>query len=174
MPKIIGTCIMGNMKLKVEINNLSTCRVGKDFFIRTIEESLAQSGYDFLRAKPASPAGRNVLVSVALVTPEEIRKLNKKYRQMNAVTDVLSFAEYTSRASLEKAGDKEVFLGELILCYNDIKEYAKLNKKNVQLELATVVSHGLFHLLGFSHGKKMFSLQDAVAKKVVQSFGKQF
>ena len=153
------------MKLVVEINNLSSCRIGKDFFVRTIEESLAQSGYDFLRTK-------NVSLSVALVTPAEIRKLNKEYREKDAVTDVLSFAEYASQKALEKAGEKEVFLGELILCYNDIKEYAKLNKQNVRLELATVVSHGVFHLLGFSHGKKMFSLQDAVAKKVVQSFGK--
>ena len=56
------------MKLLVEINNLSTCRIGEDFFIGTIQEALKASGYDFLRAK-------NISVSVALVRPEEIQKL---------------------------------------------------------------------------------------------------
>lgn len=152
------------MKLLVEINNLSTCRIGEDFFIKTIKETLKRSGYDFLRAK-------NVSVSVALVAPEEIKKLNKKYRQKNAVTDVLSFAEYKSRAALEKVEDKAIFLGELILCYNDIKEYAEINKEDVKRELARVVSHGSLHLLGFSHGPRMFRLQDAVADVAVKTAG---
>ena len=83
------------------------------------------------------------------------------------LTDVLSFAEYKSLAALKKANEKEIFLGELILCYNDIKEYAEMNRRNVKRELATVVSHGLLHLLSFSHGSRMFRLQDAVAEKVM-------
>jgi probable rRNA maturation factor len=152
------------MKVLVEINNLSTCRIREDFFVGVIGKTLKLSGYDFLRAK-------NVLVSVALVRPEEIKKLNKKYRKINAVTDVLSFAEYKSRRSLEKIGDKNIFLGELILCYNDIKEYAQMNKKPVKQELAKVVSHGLLHLLGFSHGSRMFRLQDTVADVAVKTAG---
>ena len=150
---------MEDMKLLVEINNLSTCRIREDFFIRTIKETLKHSGYDFLRAK-------NVSLSLALVKPEEIKKLNKKYRQKNSVTDVLSFAEYKNRSALEKVGEKEVFLGELVLCYNDIKEYAQIYTEPVRQELARVVSHGLLHLLGFSHGARMFSLQKIVADKI--------
>ena len=152
---------MEDMKLNVEINNLSSCRIGEDFFIQIVKETLNLSGYDFLRVK-------NVSVSVALVRPEEIKKLNKAYRQKNAVTDVLSFAEYKSRLALEKVGDKNIFLGELILCYNDIKEYAKTNKEDVRQELARVVSHGLLHLLGFRHGKKMFQLQETAADKIIR------
>ena len=153
------------MKLVVEINNLSNCRIGEDFFISVIKEALKVSDYDFLREKKVS-------LSVALVKPEEIKQLNKKYRRKNSVTDVLSFAEYKNRASLTKVGEKEMFLGELILCYNDIKEYAKMNGQNVKRELALVVSHGLFHLLGFSHGKKMFQLQRIVAQRIVAVAGK--
>ncbi len=149
------------MKLNVEINNLSSCRVREDFFVRIIKETLKLSEYDFLRDKKVS-------LSLALVKPEEIRKLNKKYRQKNAVTDVLSFAEYKSRASLAKIKEKEVFLGELILCYNDIKEYSQNNKQDVKQELATVVSHGLLHLLGFSHSPKMFRLQEGAAQFAVR------
>jgi len=163
--KISETGIMESMKLFVEINNLSTCRIGEDFFIKTIKETLKRSGYDFLRAK-------NVSVSVALVAPAEIRRLNRTYRQKDAVTDVLSFAEYAGRAELEKTGDKAIFLGELVLCYNDIKEYARESGKNAKYELARVVSHGLLHLLGFSHGPRMFRLQEAVADTTTMVVGK--
>lgn len=152
------------MKLLVEINNLSTCRIGEDFFVKTIKKTLKTSGYDFLRSK-------NVSVSVALVAPAEIKRLNKIYRQKNSVTDILSFAEYKSRAALEKVGDKAIFLGELILCYNDIKEYARKNKEDVKQELAKVVSHGLLHLLGFSHGPRMFRLQSVVADAAMRTAG---
>lgn len=165
LPKIPETSIIENMKIIVEINNLSACRVGEDFFIRTIEETLKRSGYYFL-------AQKNVSVSVALVKPAEIKKLNKVYRKKDAVTDVLSFAEYKTQKSLAAVGDKEVFLGELVLCYNDIKEYAKKNKEDVRRELAKVVAHGLLHLLGFRHGARMFRLQDSVADTISAATGK--
>lgn len=144
------------MKLDVEINNLAGARIRKDFLRNAIRETLNASGYDFLRKKSVS-------VSVAIVPPAEIKKLNKAYRKKNAVTDVLSFAEHKNRAALEKIRDKDIFLGELILCYNDIAEYARKNNLKVTQELSKVVSHGLLHLLGFSHGRKMFALQDAVS-----------
>jgi probable rRNA maturation factor len=153
------------MKVLVEINNLSTCRIREDFFIKTIKETLKRSGYDFLRAK-------NVSLSIALLRPAEIKKLNKAYRQKDAVTDVLSFCEYKSQVALEKVRDKTIFLGELVLCYNDIKEYARQSGKDVKQELAKVVSHGLLHLLGFRHGRSMFSLQDLVAGTVTGVVGK--
>ena len=114
------------------------------------------SGCDFL-------AEKEILVSVALVSSEEIKKLNKTYRKKNAVTDILSFCEYKNQKAIREAGDNSIFLGELVLCYNDIKEYALKNQKDFSRELAKVVSHGALHLLGFSHSPKMFYLQEKVS-----------
>jgi len=150
------------MRLNVEINNLSGTRIRKDFFTKTIKETLEASGCDFLQKK-------NISVSVAIVPAEEIKELNKTYRKKNAVTDVLSFSEHKNRVALEKIKDKEIFLGELILCYNDIAEYARKNKLKVSQELAKVASHGALHLLGFSHGKEMFSIQETVAEKIIKA-----
>ena len=66
---------------------------------------------------------------------------------------------------LKKSNEQELFLGELILCYNYIKESAIecTSETDSQKELARIIAHGVLHLLGFSHGKKMFTIQDAVS-----------
>lgn len=128
---------------------------------------MAEAGFEFADDK-AGPA-REIFVSLALVAPAEIHRLNKEYRKYDSVTDVLSFAEYKSAKALKKAVDNPpdggVFLGELILCYTDIREYARKNKIGLKKELANVVSHGVLHLLGMKHGKKMFSIQNKVLNK---------
>lgn len=143
------------MKLTVEINNISGEKVGKKIFSDAIEKTLELSGFEFLAKKKIS-------VSIALVSEKEIKNLNKIYRKKNAVTDVLSFAEYKNTAEIKEDKKAGIFLGELILCYNDIKKFSQKNKINFNEELAGVVSHGLLHLLGMDHGKKMFAIQKKV------------
>lgn len=149
------------MKLTLEFNDQAKSRIGKKIIFRIIQETLARTEY-------AKIVGANFSVSVATVSEEEIQNLNRIYRQKNRPTDILSFAEYKSRRELEKglAEGKKVFLGELVLCYNDIVKYCRSNKLSVSQEVARVVSHGTLHLLNFRHGKKMFQLQDAVARDV--------
>jgi rRNA maturation RNase YbeY len=64
--------------------------------------------------------------------------------------------------------DEELFLGELILCYDDIKEYAQKEELDLEKEFAKVVSHGILHLLGFEHGEKMFAIEQSVADKFIK------
>ncbi|HPN54394.1 MAG TPA: rRNA maturation RNase YbeY [Candidatus Moranbacteria bacterium] len=154
------------MKINLEINNTTHSPIEEKFFEEIAEKTLIAANYDFLNL-PINE--KKINVSVAFVTPAEIRKINKNYRQYDSVTDILSFPEYKSTEDLENEinanNQPEIFLGELILCYNDINEYAKKEGLNFEKELAKVFSHGLLHLLGFSHGEKMFFLQDQVANK---------
>lgn len=120
-----------------------------------VKKTLKAGGLDFL-------ARKYIFLSIAIVSAREIKRLNKIYRKVDAATDVLSFAEYKNAEAIKRAGDKEVFLGELILCYTDIREYARKNKIGLQKELANVVSHGVLHLLGMKHGKKMFAIQEKI------------
>lgn len=134
--------------------------MGDDFFVRVAEKTFAELGLDFLKDS-------NVSISLALVSPEEIRNLNKEYRKYDSVTDILSFAEYENMEEVERNSrensNQELFLGELILCYDDIMKYTQDEGIKFERELAKVVSHGILHLLGFSHGEGMFSLQEKVA-----------
>jgi rRNA maturation RNase YbeY len=55
--------------------------------------------------------------------------------------------------------------GELALCLEIIASQAKKNKVIFQKELAFVLSHGVLHLLGMRHGKKMYEIQDIASSK---------
>ncbi len=145
------------MKINLEINNKSKSPLTKAFLNEIVKKTLSEVDWDFLQKKAIS-------LSLALVKKAEMRAINKKYRQVDAVTDILSFAEYKDEKEMKKSKEKELFLGELILCYDDIKEYAKREKLNLKEESVRVVSHGVLHLLGMPHGKKMFAIQGKVAK----------
>lgn len=143
------------MKLNLEINNKSKSPLAKAFLNKVITETLTEVGWNFLQKKTIS-------LSLAMVGKAEMRAINKKYRRVDAVTDILSFAEHKDQKEIKKSKEGELFLGELILCYDDIKEYAKREKLNLKEESIRVVSHGVLHLLGMSHGKKMFAIQDKI------------
>jgi probable rRNA maturation factor len=148
------------MKLNLEINNTDKSPVKKAFVKKVVLLTLEKSGYLKLAKKSLS-------LSLAWVCEIEIRKINKQYRKKDKATDVLSFCEFENASELKNSAEKDLFLGELILCYNYIKESAKecSSETDLQKELARIIAHGVLHLLGFSHGKKMFNVQDSVAEE---------
>jgi len=81
---------------------------------------------------------------------KEIAKLNKKFRKKNNSTDVLSFP-FHSKKNLKKEvkKEKEIYLGDIIINLNKIKDKKKL--KNFKLEFNKLWIHGLVHLFGFDH-----------------------
>lgn len=149
------------MRLNLEINNTDKIPVKKAFIRKVVLSTLKKSGYLELAKKSLS-------LSLAWVSEIEIRKINKQYRKKDKATDVLSFCEFEDAVQLKNSAESELFLGELILCYNYIKESASECTSEIELqkELARIIAHGVLHLLGFFHGKKMFALQDAISKDI--------
>lgn len=149
------------MRLNLEINNTDKSPVKKTFVKKVIMLTLEKSGYLELVKK-------NLNLSLAWVNEVEIRRINKQYRKKDKATDVLSFCEFEDTSVLKSSTDSELFLGELILCYNYIKESAQncSSETDLQKELARIIAHGVLHLLGYSHGKKMFAIQGTVAEKI--------
>ncbi|OGH71863.1 MAG: rRNA maturation RNase YbeY [Candidatus Magasanikbacteria bacterium RIFCSPLOWO2_01_FULL_43_20b] len=97
-------------------------------------------------------------LSIQFVGEKKIRGLNKKYRGVDKVTDVLSF------------GLEGRDLGDIFICFSQIKKQAKIYQVEVKEELARMITHGVLHLLGFDHQKKveerkMFLLQEKLIKK---------
>ena len=140
------------MKLSLEINNLAKSPVKKPEILRVAENTLKIACSNRITTK-------NMHISLALVDEKTIKSLNRRYRGKNSSTDVLSFAEYKDFLK-SNPEDKDVFLGEVVLCYNDIKQYAKKQKLNFKKEFSKAISHGILHLLGFKHGQKMFQIQE--------------
>ncbi len=149
------------MRLKLEINNTDKSPVKRAFIKKVVLKTLEKSGYFELAEKSLS-------LSFAWVTEMEMRRINKLYRKKDKATDVLSFCEYEDPSELKRSLEAELFLGELVLCYNYIKESVanSTQETDMQKELARIIAHGVLHLLGFSHGKKMFVIQDAVSVEV--------
>lgn len=107
-------------------------------------------------------------VSVHLVSIPEIKKLNKKFRGLDKVTDVLSFS---MREGDQIPAVNEEDWGDIFICPQQIKKQAKENKVSFRNELARMIIHGLLHLDGHDHhepqaARKMFNLQE----KLVSDF----
>ncbi len=89
-------------------------------------------------------------LSVVFVGDKKIRNLNKKYRNIDKSTDVLSFSENDK---------KSFFLGELFLNYLRIKKQAKKYNNTAREELIFILVHGLLHLIGYEDKSDVGSLK---------------
>ncbi|MFD1850243.1 rRNA maturation RNase YbeY [Oceanobacillus bengalensis] len=108
-------------------------------------------------------------VSVNFVTNEEIREINKNYRQKDTPTDVISFAMQESvDGEMEIIGeDLPVTLGDIIISIDKTIEQAEEYNHSFQRELGFLSVHGLLHLLGYDHMEKdeekvMFTKQEEI------------
>ena len=84
-------------------------------------------------------------LSVALVGDREMRPLNAKYRKENKTTDVLSFP--ADPALPAQAG----LLGDVIISVEQAKRQARDRKTSLEIEMVTLLIHGILHLLGYDH-----------------------
>ena len=126
----------------IEINNLTTNPVDEDFLKKIV--SIVLKGEKIVK---------EVELSIALIGPGRMRKINRRYRGKNRVTDVLAFPE--SKILLEKfkvgAAKKVQGLGEIVICLREVKKNAKRFNSSSEKELARVLIHGTLHLLGYDH-----------------------
>ena len=93
----------------------------------------------------------------------EIKKLNKKFRNKDKTTDVLSFPFQTRSKFLKNLKkENEIYLGDIIINLNKIK-----NRNNqFQIEFDRLWIHGLVHLLGYDHvSDKDFLLMKKIEEK---------
>ena len=104
-------------------------------------------------------------VEINVVGDSAIRQLNLHYRNIDKVTDVLSFAW---------SEDKQIpsrMLGQIYICYPQIARQAKACKVTVKEEYVRILAHGLLHVAGYDHctkpeAGKMFALQEWAVKKL--------
>ena len=112
---------------------------------------------------------KNTLIfSLLLSGKSEIKKLNKKFRKKNKSTDVLSFPFYEKKQLNNKIKkEKEIYLGDIIINLNEIKN--KNNKNKFQEELNKLWIHGLVHLFGYQHKKNQdFNAMNKIEKKYLE------
>ena len=87
-------------------------------------------------------------VSVSFVSPEEIHQLNREYRGVDRVTDVLSFPQFESPE--EMTGDL-IELGDVVICREQAEAQAEEYGHSFEREIIYLFVHSILHLLGYDH-----------------------
>ncbi|MEX2090850.1 MAG: rRNA maturation RNase YbeY [Candidatus Paceibacterota bacterium] len=117
---------------------------GRKFFEKILDKS-----YKILKLKS------NLELSVNLVGEVKIKQLNKKYRNKNKPTDVLSFP----------LGDGS---GDIFICLSIAKKEAKSENISIEAKFSQLTVHGFLHLQGYDHEKskkdaeKMFGVESKI------------
>ena len=91
--------------------------------------------------------GRDGDLTILVDTPDRIQKLNREFRNVDAVTDVLTFPAWEGEISLSADG----YLGDIMICYERAKEQAASYGHSLKRELSFLAVHGVLHLLGYDH-----------------------
>ncbi len=103
-----------------------------------------------------------VEISLTFVNAQEIREINKNFRDIDRETDVLSFPliEYNTLGDYEFIEDDlalqnpdtgDIMLGDIVLCIDKVKSQAKLYGHSEKREYAFLIAHSMLHLLGYDH-----------------------
>lgn len=102
-------------------------------------------------------AGDDYEVSISFVDNEDIRELNKKYRDKDSSTDVLSFPLMEFEETDEDYDNEEEYvqedrlLGDIVISLEKAKEQSADYGHSFEREVAFLTVHGVLHLLGMDH-----------------------
>jgi len=111
-------------------------------------------------------------VSVTLVDNEAIRVINREHRDIDRATDVLSFPLGDEDSFDTDPETGAILLGDIVISLERAAEQAKEYGHSYRREVAFLITHSLFHLLGYDHvnsedeEKLMFGKQDKVLEKL--------
>ena len=120
--------------------------------------------YNVLDATLKHEKAEGSIFSIIFVEGNEIHKINKTYRNVDKITDVISFAFEDNQDLMYN--DIRV-LGDIYICIPQMKRQAQEYGHSEKRELSFLAVHGLLHLLGYDHmneddEKVMFSLQEMI------------
>lgn len=131
------------VNLLFEIDEIKNCSAIKDFDVNTIS------------------------FDIVLTDDNTIHSINKEYRKKDSPTDVITFALFADDDN-KFIFDKNVELGEIIISIDTAKRQMK---DSLEIEVLTLICHGILHLLGFDHLTDkdynfVVGIQDSVISKL--------
>lgn len=123
---------------------------------------------------------KELSVEVCLVSEEEIRRLNHEQRNIDRVTDVLSFPSMELNVGEEIMADEHgeeldeedrLFLGSVAVCEKRAREQAEEFGHSFERELCYLIVHGVLHCLGYDHEaeedkRRMREMEEKVLKEL--------
>lgn len=111
--------------------------------------------------------GNDYEISITIVDKNEIKDLNRDYRGVDKVTDVLSFPLYEPD-EIPSAG----MLGDIVICSERVKEQALEFNHSEEREFIYLSIHSLLHLLGYDHIEEDDRVEmRSLEKKIMKNLG---
>ncbi len=92
-------------------------------------------------------------ISVSFVDNDEIKQINKDFREKDQPTDVLSFPLFEKGEYEADPASGSVMLGDVVISVEKAVEQADMFGHSLQREIAFLTVHSMLHLLGFDHEK---------------------
>lgn len=116
-------------------------------------------------------------VNVLIVTKDEIRQINRRTRDLDQVTDVLSFPyfEFDVPGVFDPDAvrpEEEEILGDIVICGDRVLEQAAEYGHSVRRELAFLTVHSMLHLIGYDHMEPAdAAVMEAEQKRIMEELG---
>lgn len=122
-------------------------------------------------------------VELLLTMNEEIREINKEYREIDRATDVLSFPmiEYDRPADFDFLEEDdsyfdldsgELMLGNIVISKEKVLSQAEEYGHSVKREYAFLIAHSMLHLLGYDHmEEEERAVMEAKQREVLEQLG---
>ncbi|MCK9190188.1 MAG: rRNA maturation RNase YbeY [Sphaerochaetaceae bacterium] len=106
----------------------------------------------------------NVELSISFVSDEEIKDLNKQYRNLDMPTDILSFVQGDSKDDddfwpCESEEEEAQVLGDMVISPDAIKRNCENFNETLENELKRLLVHGVLHLIGMDHKTNEFKTE---------------
>lgn len=94
---------------------------------------------------------KNLYVNVVLTNAKNIKSINKEHRGIDRETDVLSFPMFEKDEIASLDNTNEDILGDMVISIERVEKQAKEYGHSFERELAYMVVHSFYHLLGYDH-----------------------
>ena len=109
---------------------------------------------------------KKVYLTLLLSNNKRIKYLNRKFRDKNKHTDILSFPFDQKKKNL-----KEIYLGDIVISFNYMNKPKGLSSKEFTKKTIRIFIHGFLHLLGYDHirekdYKRMFNMEQKVFSSI--------
>ena len=107
---------------------------------------------------------KDLEIAIDFVSEKEIKRLNLEFREIDKVTDVLSFPAFHITAGdildtddesvlMFKQDNEYIHFGDMALCLKQTKRQAKEFGVTLESEIKKLVIHSMLHLMGYDHIK---------------------
>ncbi len=131
--------------VQINYNNIEENKEYNKIVHTVIKKCFEEEGLDKLK----------IYVNIILTNPEQIRKINKEYRNIDKETDCLSFPMFEKEEIEELVKQKENvtldILGDIVVSITKVHEQAEEYNHSYERELAYMIVHGFYHLMGYDH-----------------------